>query len=75
MTNAVESIPDPGGIYSNISGAIVIPGPGLTTTNYLDAGAATNTPAITTRAAACDERVRNLAFRAREPKTSCETGA
>ena len=45
MTNAVESTPDPGGSYSNISGNIIITGVGLTTTNYLDAGAATNTPA------------------------------
>ncbi|HXI84830.1 MAG TPA: family 16 glycosylhydrolase [Verrucomicrobiae bacterium] len=45
MTNAVESTPDPGGSWSNISGSIVITGTALTTTNYLDAGAATNTPA------------------------------
>jgi len=45
MTNAVESTPDPAGIWSNISGNIVITGNGLTTTNYLDAGRATNTPA------------------------------
>jgi beta-glucanase (GH16 family) len=45
MTNAVESAPDFGGSFSNISGNIVIMGTGVTTTNYLDAGAATNTPA------------------------------
>lgn len=45
MTNAVESTPNPGGSYSNISGNIVITGTGLAMTNYLDAGAATNTPA------------------------------
>jgi hypothetical protein len=45
MTNAVESTPSPGGTWSNISGNIIIPGDGLTTTNYLDAGAATNSPA------------------------------
>ena len=45
LTNAVESTSDPGGTYSNISGNIIIPGTGLTTTNYLDPGAATNTPA------------------------------
>ena len=42
MTNAVESAPDFGGSFSNISGNIVIMGTGVTTTNYLDAGAATN---------------------------------
>ena len=45
MTNAVESTPNPGGGWSNISGNIVITGIGLATTNYLDAGAATNTSA------------------------------
>ena len=45
MTNAVESTPNPGGSYSNISGNIVITDTGLAMTNYLDAGAATNTPA------------------------------
>ena len=45
MTNAVESRPNFGGSYSNISGNIVITGAGVTTTNYLDAGAATNNPA------------------------------
>jgi beta-glucanase (GH16 family) len=45
MTNVVESVSAPGGTYSNISGNIVITGSGLTTTNYLDVGAATNTPA------------------------------
>jgi beta-glucanase (GH16 family) len=44
MTSAVESAPDPGGSYSNISGNIIITGNGLTTTNYLDAGTVTNTP-------------------------------
>jgi beta-glucanase (GH16 family) len=45
LTNAVESEPDTGGTWSNISGNIIITGSGVTTTNYLDAGAATNTPA------------------------------
>ena len=45
MTSAVEAAPAPGGSYSNISGNIIITGSGLTVTNYLDAGAATNTPA------------------------------
>jgi hypothetical protein len=45
MTDAVESTSSPGGTYSNISGNIIITGSGLATTNYLDAGAATNTPA------------------------------
>jgi hypothetical protein len=45
MTNAVESTPDPGGSYSNISGNIIITDTGPTATNYLDAGAVTNTPA------------------------------
>jgi beta-glucanase (GH16 family) len=45
MTNAVESAPDTSGSYSNISGNIVITGTGLTMTDYLDAGAATNTTA------------------------------
>ena len=44
MTNAVESAPGPGGSYTNISGNIIISGSGLTTTNYLDPGAVTNTP-------------------------------
>ncbi len=45
MTNAVESTPDPGATYSNISGNIILAGVGLTTTNYTDPGAATNAPA------------------------------
>ena len=45
LTNAVEAVPALGGSYSNISGNIIITGSGLTTTNYLDAGAATNSPA------------------------------
>ncbi len=45
LTNAVETVTALGGTYSNISGNIVITGTGLTTTNYLDAGAATNSPA------------------------------
>jgi beta-glucanase (GH16 family) len=45
LTNAVESEPNSGGAYSNISGNIIITGGGVTTTNYLDPGAATNTPA------------------------------
>jgi hypothetical protein len=44
MTNAVESAPNPGGSYSNISGNIIITGGGLTTTNYLDSGTVTNIP-------------------------------
>ena len=45
MTNAVESTPNPGGSYSNISGNIIIAGTGLAMTNYLHAGATTNAPA------------------------------
>ena len=44
LTNAVLSATDPGGSYSNISGNIIITGSGVSTTNYLDLGAATNTP-------------------------------
>ncbi len=43
--NAVESTADPDGTYSNISGNIIISGTSVTSTNYLDTGAATNTPA------------------------------
>ncbi len=45
MTNAVESTTDLTQTYSNISGNIILTGDGLTSTNYLDPGAATNTPA------------------------------
>jgi len=45
MTNAVESASNPGATWSNISGNIILTGVGLTTTNYNDPGAATNTPA------------------------------
>jgi len=45
LTNAVESETDLAGTWSNISGNVIITGSGVTTTNYLDAGAATNTPA------------------------------
>jgi hypothetical protein len=44
MTSAVESALNPAGSYSNISGNIIITGSGLITTNYLDIGAATNSP-------------------------------
>ena len=44
LTNAVETTPNPGGSYSNISGNIIITGNGVTTTNYLDLGAVTNAP-------------------------------
>jgi beta-glucanase (GH16 family) len=44
LTNAVETTPNPGGSYSNISGDIIITGSGVTTTNYLDPGAFTNVP-------------------------------
>jgi len=44
LTNAVETTPDPGGSYSNISGNILITGGGVTATNYLDSGTVTNTP-------------------------------
>ncbi len=45
LTNAVESETSPAGTWSNISGNIIITGSAVTTTNYLDPGAATNTPA------------------------------
>ena len=45
LTNAVEATPDLGGSYSNISGNVIITGSGVTTTNFLDAGGATNIPA------------------------------
>ncbi|HUJ72922.1 MAG TPA: family 16 glycosylhydrolase [Verrucomicrobiae bacterium] len=41
-TNVVEAASDVGGTYSNISDNIIVPGSGLGTTNYLDAGAVTN---------------------------------
>jgi hypothetical protein len=41
-TNVVEAASDIGGIYSNISDNIIVPGSGVGATNYLDAGAATN---------------------------------
>lgn len=41
-TNVVEAASDVGGIYSNISPNIIIPGSGVGATNYLDAGALTN---------------------------------
>jgi formylmethanofuran:tetrahydromethanopterin formyltransferase len=41
-TNVVEAAFDIGGIYSNISPNIIVPGSGVGATNYLDAGAATN---------------------------------
>jgi hypothetical protein len=44
LTNAVETAPDPGGSYSNISGNIIVTGSSVTTTNYLDPGTVTNTP-------------------------------
>jgi hypothetical protein len=44
LTNAVETTPNPGGSYSNISGNIIITGSSVTTTNYLDSGTVTNTP-------------------------------
>ncbi len=44
LTNAVETAPNPGGSYSNISGNIIITGSAVTTTNYLDPGTVTNTP-------------------------------
>jgi hypothetical protein len=48
-TNAVQATAgDAGGGYAtnftNISGSIIIPGSGDTTTNYVDTGGATNTP-------------------------------
>jgi IPT/TIG domain len=41
-TNVVEAASDVGGIYSNISPNIIVPGSGVGATNYLDAGALTN---------------------------------
>ncbi|HTS18944.1 MAG TPA: hypothetical protein VMP11_15330 [Verrucomicrobiae bacterium] len=43
--NVVQAAPEPGGSYSTISPLITIPGSGDMTTNYLDVGGATNTPA------------------------------
>jgi hypothetical protein len=43
-TNIVQSAPSLTGMYSNMSSNIILPGSGDTTTNYLDAGAATNAP-------------------------------
>lgn len=43
-TNVVEFSPDLSGAYSNVSPNIVLPGGGDITTNYLDAGGATNSP-------------------------------
>ena len=43
-TNAVQSSPNLGGVYTNISGNIVLSGSGDSTTNYLDSGGATNSP-------------------------------
>jgi beta-glucanase (GH16 family) len=41
-TNLVEAAFDIAGVYSNISGSIIVPGSGVGATNYLDTGAATN---------------------------------
>jgi Bacterial TSP3 repeat len=41
-TNVVQSAPDVGGSYSNVSPNVVLSGSGDVTTNYLDVGAATN---------------------------------
>src|SRR5262249_29997905 len=41
-TNVVQSASNISGSYSNVSSNIILPGSGDTTTNYLDAGAATN---------------------------------
>lgn len=41
-TNVVEAASDVGGIYSNISPNIIVSGSGVGATNYLDAGALTN---------------------------------
>jgi beta-glucanase (GH16 family) len=41
-TNVVEAASDVGGIYSNLSENIIVPGSGVGATNYLDAGAVTN---------------------------------
>ena len=43
-TNSVEFTGDLGLSYSNLSGQVIIPGIGETTTNHLDSGAATNSP-------------------------------
>src|SRR5207247_130173 len=44
-SNFVQAASAPGGGYVDISPTIAIPGTGLTTTNYLDIGGATNRPA------------------------------
>jgi hypothetical protein len=41
-TNVVQSATDLTGSYTNVSPNIILPGTGDVTTNYLDAGAATN---------------------------------
>jgi hypothetical protein len=44
-TNVLQAAPSlPAGAYSNVSPNIVLVGSGLVSTNYLDMGAATNTP-------------------------------
>ena len=45
-TNVVQGSTDLGGSYSNIAGNIVLPGTGDAMTNYLDMGAATNSPML-----------------------------